>query len=61
MPKEGSFGTFSAGEIDNFIEYLETTLIPDLKDSGHEETASGFGTAVAIIDFLRVNKVPPRP
>lgn len=32
-----------------FIEYLEETLIPDLIDSGSEETAKDFQTCIEII------------
>lgn len=60
MPRDGSFRTFSPVEIDDFIEYLETTLIPDLTESGYTSTVEDLETAVAMIDFLRV-KVPPRP
>ena len=30
----------------DFVEYLEVTLIPDLKESGLEATAEDFETAV---------------
>lgn len=31
---------------EDFIQYLEERLIPDLKESGHEYTAKDFETAV---------------
>tara|TARA_R100000700_G_scaffold17252_1_gene23831 strand:- start:4438 stop:4575 length:138 start_codon:yes stop_codon:yes gene_type:complete len=33
----------------DFVEYLETNLIPDLKESGLEATAEDFETAVYYI------------
>lgn len=34
---------------DEFVDYLETTVIPDLQDSGSDETAKDFETAVSLI------------
>lgn len=33
-----------------FVDFLENTLIPDLKDSGHVETAKDFETAIEFIN-----------
>lgn len=33
-----------------FLEYLETTLIPDLIESGHDATAGDFLIAVRFIN-----------
>ncbi len=35
-----------------FVAYLEETLIPDLRESGHECTAEDFERCVAIIRRL---------
>jgi hypothetical protein len=53
MPR-GESQAFSDPEIDDFIEFLETTLIPDLLDSGYDATAEDFQEAIRIIDYLRV-------
>lgn len=34
---------------DEFVEYLQNQLIPDLMDSGHEATADDFKVAVHFI------------
>jgi hypothetical protein len=39
-------------EIEAFIEYLETTLIPDLAEAGAEATAEDFERCVGIIRKL---------
>lgn len=44
---------FTDEEIDDFVEFLQQTLIPDLMDSGTEETAKDFVTATAIIQQLQ--------
>lgn len=38
--------------LDNFKTYLESTLIPDLKETGMEATAEDFETALAFIRAL---------
>jgi len=43
----------SEEEIDQFLDFLEHTLIPDLKESGTEATAEDFEKCVAIIEQLR--------
>lgn len=42
-------GHLRKDEKHRFCEYIESTLIPDLKESGLEATASDFGTAVVMI------------
>jgi hypothetical protein len=37
-----------------FIEYLDTTLIPDLKDSGRNATAEDFETATKLLNGKKV-------
>ena len=37
----------------DFVHYLKTTLIPDLKESGMVETAKDFVTAVRLIETGR--------
>lgn len=39
-----------------FVEFLEGTLIPDLKESGNIFTAQDFGTALKWIKHLQTNK-----
>jgi thymidine kinase len=34
---------------DEFVKYLRETLIPDLRESGHEFTAEDFETAVRLL------------
>jgi hypothetical protein len=40
--------------IEEFIAYLENTLIPDLKESGHEYTAEDFEKCIAIMRNLMI-------
>jgi hypothetical protein len=40
-----------------FVQYLETTLIPDLIDSGREATASDFAVAIRFIEDPGVDEV----
>jgi hypothetical protein len=42
---------------EEFVNYLETTLIPDLKESGHVNTAEDFETAVEFINNPDVSEV----
>jgi hypothetical protein len=40
-----------------FVQYLETTLIPDLIDSGRDATASDFAVAIRFIEDPGVDEV----
>lgn len=44
-------------EREDFIEYLEETLIPDLYDSGMEETAKDFRVAVKFMRNPQLDEV----
>lgn len=44
-----------------FVDYLQNTLIPDLRESGNDETAGDFITAVQIIEGLMPNEVLADP
>jgi hypothetical protein len=41
----------------DFVQYLIETLVPDLKESGNEETAKDFERCIDLIQSLRV-RVP---
>lgn len=60
------------GTREDFVEYLITTLIPDLKESGRDATAEDFETAVSMIwveeeqiencaQALELNQLPVNP
>ncbi len=40
-----------------FVNYLETTLIPDLIDSGRDATASDFAVAIRFIEDPGLDEV----
>jgi hypothetical protein len=42
-------------DLEDYINWLETTLIPDLKDSGNDATAEDFETC---IEWLREFQPP---
>ena len=43
---------FSPQQITQFTDFLKSTLIPDLRESGKEYTADDFKKAVTIIEQL---------
>lgn len=38
--------------VESFVEYLQTTLIPDLRESGRDATADDFDDCIQIIEDL---------
>lgn len=39
-----------------FVEYLQSTLIPDLRESGRDCTADDFATAICLIEQLQAER-----